>query len=344
MGSNAVSAPWRIERTAPGNPAPEGFETLGVRVGGRADTDPCADTTRWVAYRAGEPAARLSTQVADGLHGVRGRIGLVGHYDALEAEAGVSLLRAAREELAAAGVARVLGPMNGSTWRRYRLALPAEPGDPTFDPPVFLGEPRNPFEYPSHFEVAGFTVAARYESRIEPAVRVDAAAPGDSEARLAAAGIRTRALDPTRFEEEIRALFDLSLEAFANNLYYTPIAFEEFRAMYEAVRPILDPSLVLLAEDASGRLVGYMFGYPDPLSDRGAGPARAVAKTVAVSPAARRVGVGAALLDALCVAAARRGIGSMIHALMYVENPSMRMSARHESLIFRRYALYQWTP
>ncbi|MGH7319152.1 MAG: hypothetical protein ACRELA_05950, partial [Candidatus Rokuibacteriota bacterium] len=291
-----MSAPRRIERAAPGNPAPEGFETLGVRVSGRTDADPSAGTTRWVAYRASEPVARLSTQVAHGLLGAPGETGLVGHYDAIEAEAGVGLLRAAREELAAAGVARVLGPMNGSTWRRYRLALPAEPGDPVFDPPVFLGESRNPVEYPAHFEAAGFAVVARYESRIEPALRVDAAVLAAGEARLAAAGIRLRELDPARFDEEIRALFDTSLEAFANNLYYTPIALEEFRAMYETVRPILDPSLVILAEDASGRLVGYLFGYPDPLSDRGSGPTRAVAKTAAVSPVARRAGVGAALL------------------------------------------------
>ncbi len=339
-----MSGRGRIERAAPGRSAPEGFDALGARVHGRADTDPSTGTTRWVAYRGSEPAARLSTQVADGLHGAPGRSGLVGHYDALAAEAGVSLLRAAREELAAAGVERVLGPMNGSTWRRYRLALPSEPGDPTFDPPVFLGEPQNPIDYPSHFEQAGFARAARYESRIEPAVRADAAALGEGHARLAAAGIRIRALDPARFEEEIRALFDLSRDAFANNLYYTPITFEEFRAMYGAIRPLLDPSLVILAEEASGRLMGYLFSYPDPLSDRGAGPARAVAKTVAVSPAARRVGLGAAMLDTLCAAAARRGIGSMIHALMHVDNASMRMSARHESRIFRRYALYEWTP
>jgi ribosomal protein S18 acetylase RimI-like enzyme len=337
-----MSVPWRIDCALPGSPAPEGFEALPARVHGGGDKEPSGATTRWVAYRASEPVARLSTHVADGLQGALGRSGLVGHYDALDAEAGVLLLRAARDELAAAGALRVLGPMNGSTWRRYRLALPAESGDPTYDPPVFFGEPRNPFEYPSHFEAAGFATAARYESRIEPAVRVDAAALGEGQARLTAAGIRIRALDPARFEQEIRALFDMSLEAFADNLYYMPIAFEEFRATYEAVLPILDPSLVLLAEGASGRLVGYIFGYPDPLSDRGSGPARAVAKTVAVSPSARRVGVGAALLDALRDAAVRRGIGSMIHALMYVKNPSVRMSSRHESEIFRRYALYEW--
>jgi ribosomal protein S18 acetylase RimI-like enzyme len=337
------AARWRIERAAPGCSEPAGFEELGVRVSGRPDADSSAGTTRWVAYRAGKPAARLSTQVVGGLRGAPGDTGLVGHYDALEAEAGVALLGAARNELAAAGVARVLGPMNGSTWRRYRLALPAEPGDPTFDPPVFYGEPRNPVEYPAHFEAAGFALDARYESRIEPDLRTEAASLVLAQERLAAAGIRIRTLNPTRFEEETRALFVASLEAFADNLFYAPITFEEFRGMYEAMRSMLDPSLVFLAE-ARDNVIGYLFAYPDPLSDRGAGAIRAVAKTLAVSPAARGAGLGSALLNTLRAAAARRGIGSLIHALMYVDNPSMRMSVRHASQIFRRYALYQWRP
>lgn len=344
MGAGVVTGLWRIERAIPGSPPPDGFEDLGARVNRSADTDPSDATTRWVAYRAGKPVARLSTQVVERLHGVAGRTGLVGHYDALRGDAGVSLLRAACDEMAAARVRRVLGPMNGSTWRRYRLALPARAGDPTFNPPNFLGEPKNPFEYPVQFEGAGFVTAARYESRIETALERDETRLGNVRARLAAAGIRIRALDIRRFEEEIRRIFDLSLEAFADNWYYAPIEFEEFRRSYDAVRRILDPSLVLLAEDPSERLMGYLFGYPDPFSARGAGPTRAVAKTVAVSPAARRVGIGAALLDELRDAAALRGMASMIHALMHVENPSVKMSAGHQSDIFRRYALYEWTP
>src|SRR5437660_524545 len=82
------------------------------------------------AWHGDEPTAQCSLQVVEGLHGAPGRSGLIGHYEAVDAEAGTALLRHACQLLAAQGADRVLGPMNGSTWARYRLALPGLLGDP----------------------------------------------------------------------------------------------------------------------------------------------------------------------------------------------------------------------
>jgi L-amino acid N-acyltransferase YncA len=283
---------------------------------------------------AGAPAARCSVQVVEGLHGAPGVTGLVGHYEALEADAGVAVLKEACKWLKARKVARVLGPMNGSTWARYRLALP--PGA-QFDPPWFLSEPRNPDSYPAHFEAAGFAVAARYESHWDD--RLGEERPG---AAGLGAEVALRALDPERFDDELRALYELSLEAFADNLYYTPITFEAFRAMYQRIRPLLDPELVTLAHDGGGRLLGYLFAYPDPRP--GSNPTRIVVKTVATHPEARGAGLGHALLDRTRQSAHARGFRAAIHALMHVDNFSMKMSASHGSRVFRRYALYEWRP
>jgi len=333
----------RLESFAPGDPRRAAFD--GVR--GLPDAAPeavHAGATCMLAMRGDLPLARCTTSVASDLHGAPGRSGLIGHYEALDRSAGVALLERARTDLAAAGVARVLGPMNGSTWARYRLALPAEPGDAEFDPPCFLAEPRNPFEYPEHFEAAGLAVAARYESRLDDR-------PGDESPdaralaeRVAAAGFRVRPLDPRHFDAELDALFDLSLEAFADNLYYTPLAREAFRAMYEPFRGRLDPDFVLLAHDAHGTLAAYQFAFPDPLSVRGGRPTRIVVKTVATARAARGQGLANHMLDRLRALAHARGYAAVIHALMHVTNFSMKMSGRHQSRVFRRYALYQWLP
>lgn len=249
-----------------------------------------------VAWRGDEPVARCSFQGVEGLHGALGRSGLIGHYEAAETSAGIALLRDAQQR-SAAGVERVLGPMNGSTWARYRLALPSMPGDPTFDPPVFMTEPQNSFDYPDHFLVAGFSVAARYESRIDVnpgAVRPGAAALCDW---LASRGITVRPLCPERYDDELEEIFALSRAAFAGNLYYTPIELSAFRAMCERLRPLIDPDLVRLAHDASGRLLGFLFAFPDPFSAVGGRPTRIVAKTGAAAPEARRFGIGMHLLD-----------------------------------------------
>lgn len=291
-----------------------------------------------VAYGMGRPAARCAVTLAEDLNGAPGRSALIGHYEALDAAAGAALLRHTVESLAGQGVARVLGPIDGSTWARYRLALPSQPGIPDLEPRAFLGEPRNPWDYPDHFAAAGFTIAADYESRID-LHPVDVRPGADPlRSRLERQGITVRPLAPERYEEELRSLFDLSCDAFAGNLYYSPIGWEAFRAMYEPIRSRLDPELVRLARDTSGRLLGYLFAYPDVPGDDAP---RLIAKTVATAPDARRRGLGMALVDDVRALAHQKGYGAVIHALMHVQNDSTRTSERHDSQLFRRYALYE---
>jgi GNAT superfamily N-acetyltransferase len=340
-----VSDLLRKESFAPDDDRMRFFEAAGARGSGPAASDPVSRGGRClVAWRGDEPVARCSLQVVESLHGVPGRSGLIGHYEAADAEAGIALLRHAQFRLASADVERVLGPMNGSTWARYRLALPSMPGDPAFDPPVFMTEPQNPFDYPEQFAAAGFSVAARYESRIDVnpgAVRLGAAALRD---RLLLRGITVRPLYPDRYDDELEAIFALSRAAFAGNLYYTPIDLATFRSMYLRLRPLIDPDLVRLAHDAAGRLVGFLFAFPDPFSAVDGRPTRVVAKTGATTPDARRFGIGMHLLDQVRELACEKGYQAVIHALMHVDNTSVKSSSRHESLLFRRYALYEWRP
>lgn len=296
-----------------------------------------------VARQAGRPTARLSLHVREDLHGAPGRTGLVGHYESLDREAGAALLTEACQVLAAEGAVRVLGPMNGSTWERYRLALVLEPGDSSVAPAFFPGEPANPPDYPRHFESAGFRIVAEYESRIE-AFESEARDAVEVAARVAKAGISIRSLDLARFEFELDILFDLSLEAFAENLYYTPIDRASFHALYEPLRGLMDPEFVLVVVDRAGHECGFLFAYPDLTSMRQEQPTRLIAKTVALAPAARGFGVAKHLLDRVRESARRRGFREVIHALMHTTNVSTHLPARYQSHLFRRYALWEWTP
>ena len=150
--------------------------------------------------------------------------------------------------------------------------------------------------------------------------------------------------DLSRFDDELETLFRLSLDAFDDNLYYTPIDLDSFRAMYQGTRALIDPELVLLAHDRSGRLVAYQFAFPDPLSRAAGRPTRVIVKTVATAPEARGLGIASHMLDLIRERARAKGYRAVIHALMHVSNFSVRMSVRHHGEIFRRYALYQWTP
>ena len=337
-----MSAASGVERFVAGEVLPEEFASLrGIP---DAPDDPVAAGAECLLLReAGRAVARCTVHVAGDLIGAPGRSGMVGHYEARAAAPGVALLEHACALLAGRSVARVLGPMNGSTWARYRFALPRAPGESRFEPDAFPGEPRNPPEYPAHFEAAGFGVAASYESRIEDDLAIEPADAAAVAERCRAKGIRLRPIDLDRFEAELDLLCAVSLEAFRENLYYAPIDAREFHRMYAPLRGKLVADLVLVAEDAGGPC-GYLLTYPDPASARAGQPGRVVVKTVAVAPAARGAGIGHHLLDVLRRRARALGYTSVLHALMYVGNVSMRISARQRSEIFRRFALYQRQP
>jgi hypothetical protein len=265
-----------------------------------------------------------------------GKCGMIAGYAASDAEAGTVLLIEARERLAASGAERVLGPMDGSPWGEYRLALPPQPGDP--EVPPFLTEPHNPPEYNDHFEAAGFRVAARYESRIVRDLAPRAGA-GALERRLRRLGFASRPIDLGRVDAELQALFPFAETAFAENPFYRSIPYERFRDGYARMLPLLDAELVRLAFDREGRLVGFVYAFPDPL-----GRGRVVLKTVASHPQCRRLGLSAYLADQVHALARLKGYSAVIHALMHVDNDSLRISQRYRSELFRRYALYEWKP
>jgi ribosomal protein S18 acetylase RimI-like enzyme len=168
--------------------------------------------------------------------------------------------------------------------------------------------------------------------------------PGDVEqaaaarTALAERGVHVRVLDPARFDDELRLIFELSLAAFAANRYYSPVGWERFRAMYTALGPLIDPELVLLAESDAGELLGLCFSYTDPLTRDGR--PRVILKTLAVAPHARGLGLGGALTMLTQGVAASRG-ADVIHALMEAGNPSRRISSSQGGKPIRRYVLYE---
>ena len=260
-------------------------------------------------------------------------VGVVGHYAAADVEAGATALRHACQQLAARGLRRIVGPMDGSTWRRYRLLTLRGS-----EPPFFL-EPDNPDDWPSHFEAAGFAPLSRYFSALNDDLTVIDPRVDGALARMQAEGVAIRSLDASRPEEDLKAVHKLSLEAFAGNYLYTPISQGEFLDMYAPLCPYLRPELLLLAEKGSD-LVGFIFGFPDfAQGQRGQTIDTAIAKSLAVRPGRAGAGLGTILLDLFQQAARRLNYKRVIHALMHENNRSRKISA-HFGRPFREYVLY----
>jgi GNAT superfamily N-acetyltransferase len=260
------------------------------------------------------------------------RFGLIGHFAATTAEAAKTLLDRASEELAVHGCTQALGPMDGNTWRKYRLLT--ERGTE----PVFFLEPDNPDDWPGWFEAAGFEPFAHYFSAITEDLFLSNAAASTSE-RLDHQDVRLRHLSAQDFDRELRRIYQVSIESFADNLLYTPIDEAEFLEQYRPLRPHVRPELVIIAEHAD-QPVGFVFAVPDLLQARGGGAVdRVVAKTLAVLPRWRSVGLGNLLLTRCQEAARDLGFRRVIHALMHEDNNSLKLSARYGNP-FRKYTLF----
>jgi L-amino acid N-acyltransferase YncA len=256
------------------------------------------------------------------------RTGLIGHYAASSLEAGKKILEAACEELRASGCTRVIGPMDGNTWKSYRLVSEIGSEAP------FLLELRNPLEWNHHFLEAGFEVLATYHSTLGISPESDPRMPKVRE-RFAANQITTRAANPANLETELNAIYDLALESFSQNFLYSPISKEDFLELYRPALAKLPPGFTRIAEH-DGRAVGFAFAVPDMLRPQ---MDTLILKTVGIRKARIYAGLGALLADEMHDLARSAGMPRVIHALIHDGNVSGKTSAKTGS-VMRRYALY----
>ncbi|MBV9658877.1 MAG: GNAT family N-acetyltransferase [Verrucomicrobia bacterium] len=282
------------------------------------------------------------------------RTGVIGHYAASELLAGRALLEHACAQLRAAGAGgctAAIGPMDGSTWRRYRLitdrvgvgAMLGEAAETAASPePPFFMEPDNPDAWPAHFTAAGFAPLAYYFSALCEDLGSAETHPllAKAEERVRAAGVEIRTLRADHLEEELRAIYAVSAVAFESAFLYTPTTEAEFLAQYLPLAPLIRPELVFLA--LRGReIVGYLFCIPDQAEPQRHAPLHtAIVKTVAVLPDRAWSGLGHVLVARAHAAARRLGFTRVIHALMHERNRSLTLSRHLGALPMRRYALF----
>lgn len=285
----------------------------------------------FLATEQGRPVGRVVARLSPHLRDDRDApVGLLSFFESEHRiDAAQSLFRDAIAWLRARGAGRIVGPMDGDTWHRYRVN--AGP----FARPPFPLEPWNPPYYQSLWQLAGFREIESYSSKwigdVSTLLPALAAGVRRSESR----GVRIRGLDQSRLGEELAVVHDISSEIFRDAILYAPISREEFLALYSGAERLLDPDLVLFATAPDGRDVGFVFGYPDPIV-----PAVHY-KTIGVRAEWRRAAVAAALSHHVYRNALKKGLPAGNHALMRDDN---RSQALDQGLgeVFRRYLLYEW--
>ncbi|MDB5036347.1 MAG: hypothetical protein JWQ98_3588 [Chlorobi bacterium] len=293
--------------------------------------DPPADAgARAFIVRAdGRIVAGACCMINDGICLDGQRTALVGWYEAMDdPDAAARLFDGIAEHYRGMGCRRLLGPLNGSTWHRYRVALPSDAD------PFFLDVRNRPW-YAAQWEGRGFATVARYFSTKVSGLDRPYDRVGRFEEIYRSRGVTVRPVDTGRFEEELLKLYRLSLEGFAGNLFYTPISFESFRDLYMPIRPLVDPAFVLIASGDDGRPLAFIFAVNNIHETA---KRSLIIKTVVAAPDAPR-GLGTFLAEKVHAAAKERGYDEVIHALMHEENVSMNVLAGI-SAPYRNYRLY----
>jgi hypothetical protein len=280
----------------------------------------------FVAFEGADPVGRVVAMLAPRLIDEEGRpLGLVGFFECVDRpDVARPLLDTALAWLAERGVARTLGPMNFSTWYRYRFVTGGHERGP------FLLEPYNAPWYGRLFEGAGFTPFNRYATlrvSLTPVPMLEA-----MHGRCARAGVTFEPLDLAQADETLPMFFDLSRRIFAGKTAYSAITLEEFQALYRGASAILEPGLSWIARDRQGAPLGFLFAYPDLLEPmrRGAPTARpetTVLKTIGIVPEAPK-GLGWAMTHLHMEAARERGYRFSLFALMEKYHELMRYGGR----------------
>ena len=149
----------------------------------------------------------------------------------------------------------IIGPMNGNTWMKHRLILETNERDP------FRMEPIEPTSLLETFQSAGFDLLSQYSSS-----QIDLTIEPRDFTKLnhlvAKKGINIRSIDMNHFEQDLEAIYDLSIRSFTDNFLYTPLPRKVFMHAYMNSKSLIDPELVLLAYHKD-RLIGFVFCMPD---------------------------------------------------------------------------------
>jgi len=310
---------------------------------------------QWVglARRDGEPAARVVAQVSPTLRDAAGQpLGMLGHFEARhDPEAVAALFDEALAWLRSQRVGTIVGPMDGDTWHKYRFNVGP------WDEPPFLMEPFQPPYYGELWQAYGFVPVEHYYSKRVDDARAAATALEPARQRVDAQGFQLRSYRPDRYEDELRLLYQLSLEVFAENYLYEPIEWEEFRQLYDPLRQLIVPQLLWFATAPDGTPAGFLFATIDwqlaaaAASRRSGllaklafawyrGRAKAVnLKSLGVVPQHRRSGLGSALMQRGYEATTRLGYRRANLCLIREGNPSGGLDGGLGTLT-RRYVLY----
>ena len=288
-----------------------------------------SDATLFVVKDGDDVLARCALIYNSGLKYQNFKTVQVGFFEAVNNIEAVKFLFDKVKKFAKDNYEYLVGPINGSTWKKYRVTLPSE------NLPFLLDNYNKPY-YAQLFENSGFEQIAYYTSSIFENLDRDYSRVEKFGKIFENKGVKFRNFNLDKFESDIRKIYDISVASFVNNFLYTEISFEEFYKMYEPVKSFLNPEWIIFAEDGNDKPIAFMFGFDNLFAQ---GQKSLIAKTLAQVPDSKYKGIGSYLVELLHQKAFEKGYDNVIHALMYESNVSANILGK-DAKLYHEYKLY----
>lgn len=261
--------PWRLYRGDSNWTPPLNADLLGSRLtstpGLLTAEHPyhrSARVTHFLARRGSRAVGRISAAVNERYNSYHDeKLGSFGFFAVEEdCEAAAALLDAARDWCRDQGMTALRGPgeYSNATHERQGILIDG------FDTPPTVDCTHNPPYYQDFVERWGLAKVKDYHAYLIdladfPSARVGRVAADVRERNR----ITTRAVDMSRFDEEVRNIIEVYNQAWSRNWGFLPVTPEEADAVAESLKPIVDPGLIRFAE-IDGKLVAVMGAFPDP--------------------------------------------------------------------------------
>lgn|GEM_PF-1100264 len=289
-----------------------------------------------VATVHGQPVARAAGILEPAVFGPDGRpegwIGLVECLPDPDARAaGVAVLAECRLWLLGQGAGRVVGPRVDGLVAGLLVD--------GFDQPQVVLTTHNPPAYPALWHAAGAVTVTSMVSYRFSRERVP------HFPTRTVPGIRVRAADPADLPAEVGRVHTFQAEVFRGGAAHLPRTPEATARLVRRLLPLLDPELVLLAEDRAGEVVGILVCLPDAWQPRATGrsPDRARLVSIGVRAGWRRTGVALAMGAELADRLLARGYQQLEGSWVLRDNRAPQLLAGAlQARPSRRFELLAW--
>jgi GNAT superfamily N-acetyltransferase len=224
-----------------------------------------ADVEMFLARRSGRVVGRVMAILNHAHNEFHSeRAGFFGFFEAEnDQEAASALFEASADWLRSRGAEVMRGPMNPST--NYEVGLLVD----AFDQSPAVMMTYNPAYYVELIERSGFEKLIDMYAYLVGAHTYESAGKLKrvSERLKAKAGIRVRTVDLKNFKQEAALIRRIYNDAWSTNWGFVPVSEEEFEHLAKDMKQIVDPRVVLIAEqqvDGAGpRPIAFMLAIPD---------------------------------------------------------------------------------